>query len=220
MTGDVRLQISNLQFQYPDGEFCLKIPALTAEPGIKLAIIGPSGCGKTTLLHLIAGIKTTRSGTIEVDGITVNHLNDADRRRFRITHIGFIFQDFELLDYLTVMDNILHPFRLNPALKLTATVREKAIALANQVGVQDKLNRHVNHLSQGERQRVAICRALLPQPKLLLADEATGNLDPANKHHILDILFDYVDRHQATLLAVTHDHELLNRFNEVLSMRC
>ena len=213
------LQISHLKFQYPNGEFCLDLPDLAVETGAKVAVIGPSGCGKTTLLHLIAGIQVPITGSIQVDDTFVPRLQEAERRRFRITRIGFIFQDFELLDYLNVMDNILHPYRLNPALMLTAEVRQNAIALAQQVGVQDKLQRRINHLSQGERQRVAICRALLPQPQLLLADEATGNLDPANKQRVLDILFDYVDRQPATLLAVTHDRELLNRFDRVIDFK-
>ena len=213
------LQISDLKFQYPNAEFCLDLPALAVETGSKVAVIGPSGCGKTTLLHLIAGIQVPTTGSIQVDDTLVPRLQEAERRRFRITRIGFIFQDFELLDYLNVMDNILHPYRLNPALMLTAEVRQSAIALAQQVGVQDKLQRPINHLSQGERQRVAICRALLPKPQLLLADEATGNLDPANKQRVLDILFDYVEQQPATILAVTHDYELLERFDRIIDFK-
>jgi putative ABC transport system ATP-binding protein len=146
----------------------------------------------------------------------VHELSDAGRRDFRITQIGFVFQDFELLDYLSVLDNILHPYRITRALKLTPEVHRRARELAGQMGIGDKLQRHAGELSQGEKQRAAICRALLPQPKLILADEATGNLDPDNKLHILDLLFDAVDQHGATLLAVTHDHELLPRFARVV----
>ena len=117
---------------------------------------------------------------------------------FVITNIGFIFQDFELLDYLNVFDNILHPYRITNALDLDKEVRERAIALAREMAIDDKLQRNANDLSQGEKQRVAICRALLPQPKLILADEATGNLDPVNKTHILDLLFRSVEEHDAT----------------------
>ena len=126
------------------------------------------------------------------------------------------FEDFELLDYLSVLDNILHPYRITRALKLTPEVRRRARDLAGQMGIGDKLQRHAGDLSQGEKQRAAICRALLPQPKLILADEATGNLDPDNKLHILDLLFEAVDQHGATLLAVTHDHELLPRFDRLV----
>ncbi|MEM1369900.1 MAG: ABC transporter ATP-binding protein [Cyanobacteria bacterium P01_H01_bin.15] len=213
------LKISRLSFQYPQDEFKLVVPSLQVSPGETLAIIGPSGCGKTTLLHLIAGIKLPSSGEIEFEGRLITSLTDADRRRFRITTVGFIFQDFELLDYLNVLDNILHPYRLNPALKLTPKICDRAICLAEQLGIGDKLRRHINHLSQGERQRVAICRALLPEPKLLLADEATGNLDPANKYKVLDSLFEYVEKQPATLVAATHDTELLSHFDRVIDFR-
>ena len=106
--------------------------------------------------------------------------------------------------------------RITRALRLDVAVRERAIELAGRMRIGDKLRRRVNDLSQGEKQRVAICRALLPGPGLLLADEATGNLDPDNKTLILDLLFDSVDAHGATLLAVTHDHELLPRFDRVV----
>ena len=146
-------------------------------------------------------------------------LTDAQRRRFRITTIGFVFQDFELLDYLTVLDNIVHPYRITDALKLDDIVRQRAAALAAAMEIDDKLKRHPSDLSQGEKQRAAICRALLPQPKLILADEATGNLDPDNKSRILDLLFQAVKEHGTTLLAVTHDYELLERFERVIDFR-
>ncbi len=219
MTSQPMIQITNLEFQYDGGEFCLRLPHLSVNVGQKVAMIGPSGTGKTTVLHLLAGIRTPLSGQIQVADAAIHALSDSDRRRFRIAHIGFVFQDFELLEYLNVLDNILHPYRLNPALKLDAPVKQRAIALAEQLGIEDKLKRSVKALSQGERQRVAICRALLPQPQVLLADEATGNLDPANKQRILDILFRYIDEHQATLLAVTHDYELLDRFDRVIDLK-
>jgi len=213
------ISIESLHFAYPQHGFKLQIPAFSVPPGQKLAVIGPSGSGKTTLLNLIAGIYTPDSGTIEVADTGVHELDDAARRDFRITRIGFIFQDFELLDYLTVLDNILHPYRITGALQLTPEVRQRARELAKQMGLGDKLQRGAGKLSQGEKQRAAICRALLPQPALILADEATGNLDPENKTHILDLLFAAVDQRRATLLAVTHDHELLPRFDRVVDFR-
>lgn len=146
----------------------------------------------------------------------MGQLADNARRRFRITTIGFVFQDFELLDYLNVFDNILHPFRITNALRFDHTVKARAADLAANMGIGDKLERRATDLSQGERQRTAICRALLPQPKLILADKATGNLDPGNKTKILDLLFAAADEHDTTLLAVTHDHELLQRFERVI----
>jgi len=210
------IEINALGFAYPEAEFILRIPEFAVQSQEKVAVIGPSGSGKTTLLNLVAGILVPREGRVHCAGTEVSALGDDARRDFRISTIGFVFQDFELLDYLNVLDNILHPYRITGALRLTAAVRERAVDLAGQMGIGDKLTRGVGHLSQGEKQRVAICRALLPGPQLILADEATGNLDPRNKGHILELLFETVAAHDATLLAVTHDHELLPRFDRVV----
>jgi putative ABC transport system ATP-binding protein len=210
------INIEKLHFSYLTGDFHLYISKLNVEKGEKVAVIGPSGSGKTTLLNLIAGIIPGTNGNIRVGETRIDSLNDAQRRDFRIQNIGFVFQDFELLDYLNVIDNILHPFRITRALKLDKDVRERAAALAEKMGIGDKLKRQINDLSHGEKQRNAISRALLPHPKLILADEATGNLDPENKDRILDLLFQAVDEHEATLLAVTHDYELLKRFDRVV----
>jgi len=210
------IDIKSLEFAYKTGEFRLAIANLSLPHGEKLAVIGPSGSGKTTLLHLIAGIYLPERGSIHVGNEHVSQLSDVARRDYRITNIGFVFQNFELLDYLSIFDNIVHPYRITHALKLDNDVRQRASQLAEQMGIADKLQRHPRELSQGEQQRAAICRALLPQPKVILADEATGNLDPDNKTRILDLLFESVAQHDATLLAVTHDHELLARFDRVV----
>ena len=210
------IDIRTIKFGYAHNGFELSIPEFSADRGEKIALIGPNGSGKTTLLNLIAGIISPTEGSIDIDDVQVTGLADDARRDFRITNIGFVFQDFQLLDYLSVMDNILHPFRITGALTLDRQTRLRATRLAQQMGIADKLKRRPNDLSQGERQRAAICRALLPRPKLILADEATGNLDPVNKIRILELLFDMVDEHDATLLAVTHDHELLSRFDRVV----
>ncbi len=213
------ISIHSLEFHYRYGEFRLNVPEFRVTQGEKVAVIGPSGSGKTTLLNLIAGIFMPVTGTVSVDSTKVSALNDAQRRDFRITNIGFVFQDFELLDYLNVLDNILHPYRITRVLTLDRSARERAVRLAERMGIDDKLRRFADDLSQGEKQRAAICRALLPHPKLILADEATGNLDPENKTLILDLLFQAVEEHDATLLAVTHDHELLKRFDRVVDFQ-
>lgn len=213
------IKISSLQFEYPNGEFRLNILNFEVNRGEKVAVIGPSGSGKTTLLNLVAGIFLPQMGSIRFGDMEVTQLSDTARRDFRITNIGFVFQDFELLDYLNVQDNILHPYRITSALQLNRQVRDRAVALAQEMGIGDKLRRQSTELSHGEKQRTAICRALLPQPKLILADEATGNLDPANKIKILDLLFRSTAAHDATLLAVTHDHELLKRFDRVIDFQ-
>jgi ABC-type lipoprotein export system ATPase subunit len=213
------INIQKLEFYYQAGEFNLDIPEFRVSGGERVAVIGPSGSGKTTLLNLIAGIITPIKGAVRVDELKIDELNDAGRRDFRITKIGFVFQDFELLDYLNVLDNIFHPYRITSALVLDKSVRKRAAKLADEMGIGDKLKRMANDLSQGEKQRAAICRALLPQPKLLLADEATGNLDPDNKTLILNLLFGAVEEHGATLVAVTHDYELLKRFDRVVDFK-
>ena len=213
------IRIHSLAFQHQLGEFRLHVPELTVAQSEKVAVIGPSGSGKTTLLNLIAGIFHPDAGEICIGDVPVHQLTDAERRDFRITNIGFVFQDFELLDYLSVLDNILHPYRITGALVLDQTVRARAASLAENMGIGDKLGRFPDELSQGEKQRAAICRALLPQPTLILADEATGNLDPDNKKVILDLLFESVNDNDATLLAVTHDHELLPRFDRVVDFQ-
>ena len=210
------ITIRSLEFRYPDTDFSLHIPDFQVGAQEKVAVIGPSGSGKTTLLNLVAGILVPEQGEVYCNGSEISALGDADRRDFRIARIGFVFQDFELLEYLSVLDNVLHPYRITKALTLTRGVREQAGDLLQQMGLGDKLRRGVERLSQGEKQRVAICRALLPSPQLVLADEATGNLDPRNKGHILDLLFEAVQAHGSTLLAVTHDHELLPRFDRMI----
>ena len=210
------IEIRSVEFRYPGGDFRLAIPQLRVAGGEKLAVIGPSGSGKTTLLNLVAGILKPQQGEVRFRETPMHALGDAERREFRIRNIGFVFQDFELLEYLNVLDNVLHPYRITGALKLTSAVRGRAVELLTQMGLGDKLKRGVDQLSQGEKQRVAICRALLPQPQLILADEATGNLDPRNKAHILDLLFAAVADSDTTLLAVTHDHELLPRFDRTV----
>ena len=210
------IRIHDLEFRYPEGEFRLRIPELDIARGSSTAFIGPSGSGKTTLLNLIAGIATPQQGRIATNDVEVTALSDSERRGFRITNIGLVFQEFELLEYLSVLDNILLPYRINPSLRLESAVRERAQALAARMGIADKLKRQPRKLSQGERQRAAVCRAVLPEPALLLADEPTGNLDPANKGRVLDILFDYAKESGATLVTVTHDHSLVEKFERLI----
>jgi len=213
------IELEDLEFRYGEGDFRLRIPELTVECGSRVAVVGPSGSGKTTFLHLVAGISMPRAGRVVTGGIEVTALNEAARRAFRIRNIGLVFQEFELLEYLDVLDNILLPYRIDPVLRLDAGVRERAARLAERVGIADKLGRFANRLSQGEKQRVAVCRALLVQPELLLADEPTGNLDPANKGRVLDILVDHAEESGATLVLVTHDRDLLDRFQRVIDFR-
>jgi putative ABC transport system ATP-binding protein len=211
--------IRDLEFAYADSDFRLRIAELSVAPATTTAFIGPSGSGKTTLLNLIAGILLPDRGTVETNGTVVTELSDRERRAFRVEGVGLVFQEFELLEYLSVLDNILLPYRINPALRLEPDVRQRAADLAERVGIADKLGRLPRRLSQGERQRVAVCRAVLTDPPLLLTDEPTGNLDPVNREKVLDILFDYVHESGTTLVSVTHDHEILGRFETVVDFR-
>ena len=213
------IRVEDLTFSHRNGGFILHIPDLSVDHESTVAMIGPSGTGKTTLLDLIAGYRVPDSGSVTTNGEEVSRLDDGARRTFRIENIGLVFQEFELLEYLSVLDNILLPYRINAAFKLTADVRERGARLAGKVGLDDKLRRNVRHLSQGERQRVAVCRAIVTEPPLLLCDEPTGNLDPDNKEHVLDIIFDYVQKHGTTLVTVTHDHNMLERFERVVDFR-
>jgi len=210
------INIRQLRFRYPTGTFRLRIEKLDIAQGEKVAVAGPSGSGKTTLLNLIAGIVLPDSGCITTGETRITDLDERARREFRVCRIGMVFQEFELLEYLNVLDNILLPYRISPALTLDQSVRERARELAVDVGIEDKLRRLPRQLSQGERQRVAVCRAMLTRPRLLLADEPTGNLDMDNKDRVLDILEEQATAAGATLITVTHDRDLLHRFSRVI----
>lgn len=211
--------LKDIDFAYPNSDFRLRVNMLNFRSGSRTAVIGPSGFGKTTLLNLISGISMPQEGTVTVNDQTVHAMSDKDRRTFRLTQIGFIFQDFKLLEYLKVMDNILLPYRINNALNISASIRSRAGEIASMLSIEQKLDKFPDKLSQGEKQRVAICRALLNDPSIILADEPTGNLDPENKQIIMRMLFDYVMDKGATLVTVTHDHELLKDFDEVVDFK-
>ncbi len=213
------IAIRSLHFRYPQDGFQLAIDDLAIEAGETVGIIGPSGAGKSTFLNLIAGLLKPATGTISVDGQQINALSDAAARRYRASRLGFVFQDFGLLDYLSAHGNILYPYRVSSALELTAEIRERFSDLTEKAGISGLLKRRPAALSQGEKQRVAICRALLHKPKLILADEATGNLDPDNKTIVLDLIQKVAAESGATLVAVTHDHDLLPRFQRVIDFR-
>jgi putative ABC transport system ATP-binding protein len=213
------ISVQDLDFRYPRGGFRLGVTALDVAAGERLAIVGASGSGKTTLLDLLAGIRVSGAGSVTVAGQEISRLPDAARRSFRLDRIGLIFQAFELLEYLTVRENLLLPFRISPALSQDAETGDRLIRLAEETGIAGRLHRYPDQLSQGERQRAAICRALIASPDLILADEPTGNLDPDNKRRVLELLLEQVENHGATLVMVTHDQDLLEPFDRVLEMR-
>lgn len=210
------LALRDVRFSYASAAFALNIGALSVQRGEKLALIGASGSGKTTLLRLIAGLLPAHGGQIYLAGQALHQLSETARRRLRATQIGFVLQELALLDYLDVFDNIVHAHRLNSALRLDQNVRQRALDLAAELGLSQRLRHRPAQLSGGERQRVAICRALLAQPQLILADEATGQLDPFNRQRALSVLLEMAQRHGSTVVAVTHDHSQLSQFDRVI----
>lgn len=213
------ITINDLQFNYADHRFQLAIQNWQVNQGQHVAIVGPSGSGKTTLLHLLAGILRPQTGRIQVGNCEVSSASDAERRDFRATQIGLVFQQFELIDYLNVRDNIYLPFRINRRLQIDAPTHQRFQELVERTGIAHLQRQSVRQLSQGERQRVAICRALITEPKWILADEPTGNLDPENKTLIVDLLQQQASRAEATLLMVTHDTSLVSSFPDVVDFQ-
>ncbi len=211
--------VQNLDFSYSPGTFQLFVPRLDVASGDLLAVVGASGSGKTTLLNIMAGILAPNAGMVSIADSDLSALTGRQRRHMRISQIGLIFQGFELLEYLTVRDNLLLPYRISAVLEMNDDVETRLERLAEETGIADLMMRFPDELSQGERQRAAICRALITSPSLILADEPTGNLDPDNKQRVLRVLLDQVARHSATLVMVTHDHDLLGPFDRVLDMR-
>ena len=212
------LETVDLRFQYPNSDFTLEVERFAIERGEKVAIVGPSGSGKSTLLQLIAGILVPQLGTVSVLGEQVSVMTDGRRRAFRIAKLGLVFQDFELLEYLNTEENILLEYFIHSQLRLSAAVRERARSLATATGVQAYLGRPIQKLSHGERQRVAICRAMLSQPKLILADEPTANLDPSNKQQIVELLVSTAESANASLVVVTHDTEIVSHFDRTVEL--
>jgi len=213
------ITLENIFFKYPDSDFKLSIDHLNFDTGSKTAIIGTSGYGKTTMLNIIAGISLSKKGNVIIDNNNINKLTDKERRDFRIRNIGFIFQDFKLIPYLNLMDSILLPFLINNVTHIEKETIQRAYDLAEELGIEDKLKKYPSKLSQGEKQRVAICRALLNRPSIILADEPTGNLDPDNKKKIMEILFIAVKKFNTTLITVTHDHDMLEGFEKIVDFK-
>ncbi|MHC4809636.1 MAG: ABC transporter ATP-binding protein [Planctomycetota bacterium] len=196
--------------------FRLEVPEVDLEAGAVLACIGPSGCGKTTLLHAATGILPVAGGTCELAGRDLAGMDDAARRAWRLRTVGMVFQDFGLLEYLTAEQNILLTARLARLPRRAS--RERAHALAERLGIQRLLRRRPSRLSQGERQRVAICRALVPEPRLLACDEPTGTLDPDRAAATVELIRERATEIDAAVLLITHDHGLLDRCDRVLDL--
>ena len=223
-SGPVAVHARGLRFEYPSsdaeprGAFRLELDSWTVETGSRVALWGPSGCGKSTLLDLIAGVILPTEGGLEVEGRELQTMSESERRAHRIRSIGFVFQEYPLVEYLDVEENVLFPYRLDSALRAREAPRERARQLLSELGVVGKAKRRPAELSQGERQRVAIARALVTRPRLLLADEPTAGLDPEQSLGVLEILERLRHDLGLTLVMVTHDPTLLRRFDDVLAV--
>ena len=185
------------------------------DQGNSLAIIGQSGSGKTTLLGLCAGLDTATSGVVSLMGFKLNAMNEDDRAYVRNQYVGFVFQNFQLLSTLTAVENVMVPLELRGE----RNVAPKAKDLLDRVGLSDRLHHYPSQLSGGEQQRVAMARAFITDPKILFADEPTGNLDEENATHITDLLFGMNTEKGTTLVLVTHNLELAQRTQRILRMR-
>ena len=181
-----------------------------------IALKGPSGSGKSTLLNLIAGLEKPSSGEICLSGININKLSVNGLASFRNENIGIIFQFFNLINDLTVLENISLPLLLRGMSKKKSD--QRAMVLIENIGLIDRVNYKTNLLSGGESQRVAIARALITRPKIILADEPTGNLDTSNTVNVMKLLLDNCKINNTSLLMVTHDESLLSRFDKVLNL--
>jgi len=213
------LQIRDLHFQYPASDFKIEISDIKITQGSKIAISGKSGSGKTTLIHLISGILKPQSGEILFYDKSITDMNDKEIRKHRISNIGFIFQEFELLEYLNVMDNLVLPYKINKSLVIDAEIKDKAKEIANRIGIGNKLDQHPKQLSGGERQRLAIARALITSPPLIIADEPTGNLDEKTSNIVMDEIKDQVSYTNSTLIMISHNNELISSFDEIIDIQ-
>ncbi|MEV4557740.1 ABC transporter ATP-binding protein [Kitasatospora sp. NPDC049285] len=202
MTTEPVIEISGVTRTFVDGPAALREVSLTVATGEALAILGPSGSGKSTLLNLIAGLDRPDAGTVTVAGTRVDTLNEAGAARYRRSTIGMVFQFFNLLDDLTVLDNVVLPAELTGTGRGEA--RRRALGLLETLGVARHARAHPGRLSGGERQRVAVARALMNRPALLLADEPTGALDSASGEEVKALLRELHEDGQ-TLVMVTHD---------------
>jgi len=189
--------------------------SFSVEEGETCSIVGPSGSGKTTLLGLCAGLDRPTSGTVTLCGIDLTPLDEDERAEVRNQHVGFVFQTFRLLPTLTALENVMVPAQLRG----TADPRDRAADLLDRVGLGDRLDHYPSQLSGGEQQRVAMARAFINEPRILFADEPTGNLDAETAESVEDILFGLNETADTTLVLVTHDQELAHRTQRVLKLR-
>ncbi|QDV05350.1 Lipoprotein-releasing system ATP-binding protein LolD [Planctomycetes bacterium Poly30] len=203
-------------YKSPDGQIqeILDVPAFDVEAASEVAIAGTSGCGKTTFLNIIAGLLTPDAGQVRFEGQVVSDLGEAKRDAWRAKNLGYVFQTFQLLGGYTALENVLLGMTFGPGAD-----RDFAAALLTQLGLGDRLRHRPSQMSIGQQQRVALARALANRPKIVLADEPTGNLDPRFALEALEMLRGLCREHGAALVCVSHDPRVLEAFDKSLDFR-
>jgi putative ABC transport system ATP-binding protein len=212
------LEVKNLTKTYKSGgkdltvlhEVSFNIPA-----GDSFSIVGPSGSGKTTLLGLCAGLDRSSSGSVILNGVALDDLNEDQRAAVRNQYVGFVFQNFQLIPTLTALENVMVPLELRGE----RDAEKRSMELLKKVGLADRYDHYPSQLSGGEQQRIAIARAFSNRPKILFADEPTGNLDADTKETVENLLFELNREAGTTLVLVTHDMDLASRTNHVLKLK-
>src|SRR4051812_29934832 len=189
--------------------------SFAAERGSTLSIVGPSGSGKTTLLGLCAGLDSTSLGSVELNNIRLENLDEDERAQVRNEHVGFIFQNFQLLPTLTALENVMVPLEL----RRQKNIKPIAVGLLEKVGLADRSHHYPVQLSGGEQQRVSLARAFSNRPSILFADEPTGNLDAETSEKIENLLFDLNKEAGTTLVLVTHNSELASRTGRIIRLK-
>lgn len=213
------LEIQHIKksFTQPDGQSVpiLDVPEFKIAAGEQVVLLGPSGCGKTTLLHIIAGLTNPDSGKVILDKVELTKFSEAIRDRIRADKIGYVFQTFNLLDGFSASENVLLGMTFARK-KLDAA---RANELLKEVGLGHRLKNKPHQLSVGEKQRVAVARALANEPKLLLADEPTANVDPQNQQHVIDLIRENCRKENIAILMVTHSLEVAQQFDRVVDLQ-
>jgi putative ABC transport system ATP-binding protein len=188
---------------------------ISVAAGSTMSIVGPSGSGKTTLLGLAAGLDRSTTGSVELNNIKLDTLNEDQRAAVRNKHVGFIFQNFQLLPTLTALENVMVPLELRGE----KNVKPRAVDLLQKVGLGDRGHHYPAQLSGGEQQRVSLARAFSNQPQILFADEPTGNLDAETSEKIIELIFNLNKEAGTTLILVTHDIDLANKTGRIVKLK-
>ena len=212
------LNVKNLGKTYQSAGKELTVLAdinFSVEAGSTMAIVGPSGSGKTTLLGLAAGLDRSTTGTVELNNIKLDNLNEDQRASIRNKHVGFIFQNFQLLPTLTALENVMVPLEL----RREKNIKPRAVELLRKVGLSDRGHHYPSQLSGGEQQRVSMARAFINQPQILFTDEPTGNLDAETSRGIVELIFNLNKEAGTTLIMVTHDLDLANKTGRIIKIK-